>query len=47
MRARGRMKAGFCSDEKKIRAQYFLDMDVPQVHFRAEGSSKGSLSQSG
>lgn len=46
-RAQGGMKAEFCSDEKKIRGQYFLDMDVPQVHFKAESSSKGSLSQRG
>lgn len=39
-----RMKAEFCSKEEKIRGQYFLDMDVPQPHFKAERSSKGSLS---
>lgn len=40
------MKAGFCSNEEKFGGQYLLDMDVPQPHFKAEGSSKGSLSQS-
>ena len=39
------MKAEFCSKEEKIRGQYCLDMDVPQPNFKAEPSSKGSLSQ--
>lgn len=39
------MKAGFCLKEEKIGGQYFLDMDVPQPHFKAEHSSKRSLSQ--
>lgn len=40
------MKDEFCSKEEKTRGQRFLDMDVPQPHFKAERSSKGSLSQS-